>query len=97
MADIWASIKQLEGKTISTAARKKEFKIDRVDNDLVVYTLQSTGKVRSSLRATFEQIVGLGLKQHELTRRRIEEEVATGDERNSSYVYAILCAVGKAV
>ena len=96
MPDIWNSIKQLEGKTISTAARKKEIKIERVDDERVCDIIEN-GNERFSLRKTFEELASLGLKPHELTRSRIEEETTSGDQRNSSYVHAILCAVGKAV
>jgi hypothetical protein len=97
MSDIWTSIKQLEGTTLYTAARKKAFRIECVNNGFVFYIPNSTGKERSSLRETFEQIAGLGLKQNELSRSRIDEEITGGDQFNTSYVHAILCALGKAI
>ncbi len=97
MSDIWTSITKLAGVTLYTAAQKKEFRIESVNSGFVFYTPTSTGKERSSLRETFEQIADLGLQQNELTRSRINEEVTDGDRFNTSYVHAILCAIGKAI
>lgn len=97
MSNIWTRIRQLEGQTLYTAARQRPFRIDRVSNRLIFYTLGSTGNERSSLRETFEQIDNLGLKQHEITRGRVDEEITTADRFNTSYVHAILCAIDRAI
>lgn len=97
MADVWKRIQQLEGQTLYTAARHTALRIDYVSDAQVFFTPESTGKPRFCARTTFEHLAGLGLQPHELTRSRISEEEIRGDRFNTSYVHAILCAIGMAV
>lgn len=96
MSDIWSRVQELNGRTLATRARGREFHITGVLHDRITFVpRRGRGTRRWISRAWIERAANLRLDESELTPSRLAAEFP--NDRNLSYMAAIVHAVtGKA-
>lgn len=94
MPTVWNRVEALNGKTLHTRARNKEFEIINVLPDRIQFVpKQGNGTTRWVTRDGIEQIAELNLDESELKPSRLQREFP--DDQNLSYIAAIVYAVQK--
>ena len=92
MSTIWERVQALNGKTIQTLARQKEFEIIGVLQDRIEFRPKAgKGTARWAGRDQIEHVAGLDLERSQLTTTRLAEEYP--DDQNLSYIAAIVHTV----
>lgn len=88
MSNTWNLVRRLEGETLCTLHRKKQFTLISV-NELDVRIVPLSGKrtERSVSRERIERIAGLKVSKEELCRHTRREYP---NDQNTSYIAAIV-------
>ena len=95
MSTLWERVWQLNGTSLFTLARSREFQVVGVQSDRIEFVPKSgKGTRRWAGRDQIEHIASLNLDESQLTPTRLSEEYPDG--QNLSYIAAIVHAVTKA-
>ena len=87
---MFSKIKSLEGKTLFTLDKKKEFTIQSVNQNRIRVYVHSTNKYRSFSLISVEQAYAKLVKEKQISQREIDTYFA---QQNSSYTLAIIAKI----
>lgn len=88
----WNKVQNLQGKTLRTISRGKNFTIVTVTQDRVVFIPQDgNGTPRWVSRGMIDHLIALRIDKSELSPSRIAREFP--NDRNSAYLAAILTEI----